>query len=71
MVTVTQAVGDQTIKDLSVYTLSDWDKDPLHQIKIPDEYYFAPVYQGDINKSPAMLQNIGWPGGTFDPRITK
>lgn len=71
LVTITPAAGDLVIRDLSVYALGDWDKDILHQIKIPDEYYFAPVYQGDINKSPAMLQNIGWPGGTFDPRITK
>ena len=65
------AIGNQIIRDISIFSKSDYDILPTNRITIPDTYYFAPVYQGDIDKSPAIKQNIGWTGGTFDPRITK
>jgi hypothetical protein len=65
------AIANQIIKDLSKFVRKNWDVLSTNAIIIPDTYYFAPIFQGDIDKSPAIKQNIGWVGGTFDPRITQ
>lgn len=31
------------------------------------EYYYFPIPQQAIDNNPQLLQNIGWPNGTFDP----
>jgi hypothetical protein len=64
-------IANQIIKDLSKFVRKNWENLATNAIIIPDTYYFAPIYQGDMDKSPAIKQNIGWIGGTFDPRITQ
>ncbi|MFV0345508.1 MAG: RagB/SusD family nutrient uptake outer membrane protein [Bacteroidales bacterium] len=43
------------------------NNDPL--MYIPESYYFFPIRQGDLEKNPKLVQNVGWDGGTFDPTL--
>ncbi len=35
---------------------------------VPDNYYFAPIPLGQLNRNSELEQNVGW-GGTFDPEL--
>ena len=49
----------------SITTLTVSGGSPV--INYPTTYYFYPIPPNFLATDPLMTQNIGWPGGTFDP----
>ncbi|KAA9339519.1 RagB/SusD family nutrient uptake outer membrane protein [Hymenobacter busanensis] len=56
---------DQVYTDYLTLTFKNLDT--KYAINWRPEYYYFPIPQTAIDNNPSMIQNMGWPNGSFDP----